>query len=330
MRFDLHPQLHMLTALFLSLLLLTLTTLLAGTRQKTLSKALRQRLMVVRDSAQNTRTGTPLLDLTGADDQGLLDKFTAWLGRFRFYAKLERLLVHAGSTTSVSNLVLGSTGFSLAGALVTLLATGKGTLACCGFFAGAIAPYVWLCRKRARRLKRFDDAVPEAIDLMARSLRAGHSMMAAIEIIAEQSAKPLAQEFERIFQQQRLGVRLREALLEATERTPSADFHFLVIAILVQRESGGDLTEILDRTTHVIRERVRIRGEVRVYTAQGRMSGWILSLLPVILLILINLVDPGYSKVLFHDATGQKMLAAGIVLICLGGFIISRIVDIRV
>ncbi len=320
----------MLIALFFSFLLLTLTILLAGTRQKTLSKSLRQRLLVVRDSAQNARTGAPLLDLVGENDQGLFKRFSTWLERFRFYAKFERLLVHAGSTSSVSSLVLGSAGLSLIAALVMLLATGKALLACCGFFAGAVAPYAWLRRKRTKRLNRFDDAMPDAIDLMARSLRAGHSMTAAIEIIAEQSAKPLAQEFERIFQQQRLGVRLREALLEATERTPSADFHFLVTAILVQRESGGDLTEILDRTTHVIRERVRIRGEVRVYTAQGRMSGWILSLLPVILLLLINLVDPGYSNLLFHDATGQKMLATGTVLICLGGFIINRIVDIRV
>lgn len=312
------------------MLLLTLTILLAGMRQKTLSKVLRQRLMVVRDLAQNTRTGAPLLDLTGGDDQKLLDRFSAWLMHFGFYTKLERLIVHAGSTASVSGMVLCTFGISFTAALVVMLATGKVLLACCGLFAGAVAPYAWLRRKRTKRLKRFDDAMPDAIDLMARSLRAGHSITAAIEIIAEQSAKPLAQEFERIFQQQRLGVRLREALLEATERTPSADFHFLVIAILVQRESGGDLTEILDRTTHVIRERVRIRGEVRVYTAQGRMSGWILSLLPVILLLLINLIAPGYSQPLFHDATGQKMLAAGAVLICIGGFMISRIVDIRV
>ncbi len=320
----------MFIALFLSLLTLTLATLLAGTRQKTLSKSLRQRLVVIRDSAQNAKTGAPLLDLTGGDDPGLLDRFGAWLDRFRLSAKIERLLLHAGSKLSVSVLVLCSGGLSLVATVVTLFATGRVLLAWCGLLLGPVATYAWLRRKRAKRLKRFDDAMPDAIDLMARSLRAGHSITAAIEIVAEQSAQPLAREFERVFQQQRLGVRLREALLEATEHTPSTDFHFLVTAILVQRESGGDLTEILDRTTHVIRERVRIRGEVRVYTAQGRMTGWILRLLPVILLLLINLIDPGYSQLLFHDPSGEKMLGAGVVLVCLGAFVISRIVDVRV
>jgi tight adherence protein B len=168
------------------------------------------------------------------------------------------------------------------------------------------------------------------MDLMARSLRAGHSMNSSIELIAEQSPEPLASEFVQVYKQQRLGLQFRDALLQMGTRIPSRDLQFLITAILVQKETGGDLTEILDRASHVIRDRIRIEGEVRTHTAQGRLTGWILGLLPVIMLVLINIASPGYSAVLFHDPTGQKLLYAGGVLIVLGGLIIRMIVDVQV
>jgi tight adherence protein B len=127
-----------------------------------------------------------------------------------------------------------------------------------------------------------------------------------------------------------VGLLFREALLQMGERVPSRDLQFLVTAILVQKETGGDLTEILDRASHVIRERVRIEGEVRTHSAQGRLTGWILGLLPVIMLGLVNIVSPGYSSVLFHDPTGQKMLYVGGALILVGGLVIRKVVDIQV
>jgi tight adherence protein B len=125
-------------------------------------------------------------------------------------------------------------------------------------------------------------------------------------------------------------MQFRDALLQTGARMPSRDLQFLITAILVQKETGGDLTEILDRASHVIRERIRIEGEVRTHTAQGRLTGWILGLMPVIMLCLINIASPGYSTVLFHDPTGQKLLYAGGVLIVIGGLIIRKIVDVQV
>ena len=122
----------------------------------------------------------------------------------------------------------------------------------------------------------------------------------------------------------------RDALLQFGDRIPSKDLHFLITAILVQKETGGDLTEILDRTTRVIRDRVRIEGEIRTYTAQGRLTGWILGGLPVALLVILNIMTPGYSKVLFHDPVGQDLLYAGGVMIVIGGLIIRKIVNIQV
>jgi tight adherence protein B len=179
-------------------------------------------------------------------------------------------------------------------------------------------------------VKNFNSALPDAIDLMARSLLAGHSMGSSIELIAEQSPEPLSFEFVQVFQQQRLGLHFRDALLQMGARVPSRDLQFLITAILVQKETGGDLTEILARASHVIRERVRIEGEVRTRTAQGRLTGWILVLLPVILLALISFITPDYSSILFHDPLGQKMLYAGAALIAVGSFIIRKVVDVQV
>ena len=205
-----------------------------------------------------------------------------------------------------------------------------GPLAGGATLVGAAIPYMLLRMKRGRRLKAFNTALPDAIDLMARSLRAGHSMNSSIELIAEQSPEPLSSEFVQVYKQQRLGLHFRDALLQMGRRIPSRDLQFLITAILVQKETGGDLTEILDRTAHVIRDRMRIEGEVRTRTAQGRLTGWILGLLPVIMLVLLNIVSPGYSSILFHDPTGQKLLYAGGILIVLGGLIIRKIVDVQV
>ena len=230
----------------------------------------------------------------------------------------------------LSGLFLAQAGAAFAVALVAYLVVGNAVLACGVGTPAAFLPVMYFRIKRSRRLKAFNNALPDAIDLMARSLVAGHSIGSAIEMIADQSPQPLAYEFMQVFQQQRLGLNFRDALLQMGARVPSRDLHFLITAILVQKETGGELTEILDRTAHVIRERIRIQGEVRTRTAQGRLTGWILGALPVVMLGLINLISPGYSSILFHDPLGQMLLCAGVVLIAIGAFVIRRVVDIKV
>jgi tight adherence protein B len=221
-------------------------------------------------------------------------------------------------------------GTALACGLICFFILGSPLLAGAATIAGSAVPCGVLRFKRNRRMKAFNAALPEAIDLMSRSLLAGHSMGSSIELIAEQSPEPLAFEFVQVYQQQRLGLQFRDALLQMGSRMPSRDLQFLITAILVQKETGGDLTEILARASHVIRERIHIEGEVRTRTAQGRLTGWVLGLLPVVMLVLINLVSPGYSSVLFHDPIGQKLLYAGGTLILIGGLIIRKVVDVQV
>jgi tight adherence protein B len=238
--------------------------------------------------------------------------------------------MHADSDLSVGATVLISAGSGLLCGVLVFLLVDFVLLATLALALGSALPYGILRLKRARRLKAFNASLPDAIDLMARALRAGHAMGSSIEMVADQMPEPLSFEFVQVYQQQRLGLQFRDALLQMGARVPSRDLGFLITAILVQKETGGDLTEILDRTAHVIRERIRIEGEVRTHTAQGRLTGWILGLLPIVLLVLINLVSPGYSTPLFHDPVGQNLLYAGGIFISIGAFMIRKIVDVQV
>ncbi len=165
---------------------------------------------------------------------------------------------------------------------------------------------------------------------MTRALRAGHSISAAIEIVAEEGTEPLRSEFRQVYKQQNFGLPNREALLQLARRVPSPDLRFVVTAMLVQKETGGNLVDILDRAAFVLRDRLRIQGEVGIYTAQGRLTGWILTLLPFVMFVLINCANPGYTSVLLKDPMGRKLTYIGICMIGIGGVIIRKIVNIKV
>jgi tight adherence protein B len=319
-----------LTITFLLALVLSYSILMLGTRTTAASKSVQARLETIRHSIQAQKTGTNGVDMGADEERNFVIRLGVFLQRYQFAKKLQVLLIHADSSMSVGGIVLASAGAALGCGLLSFLLLHMVLLAGAACAAGACIPYFLLRRKRNRRLKAFNTALPDAIDLMGRSLRAGHSMNASIELIADQSPEPLSSEFVQVYKQQRLGVHFRDALLHMGARVPSRDLQFLITAILVQKETGGDLTEILDRTSHVIRDRVRIEGEVRTRTAQGRLTGWILSLLPVIILVLLNIISPGNTAILFHDPTGQKLLYAGGALILLGGLIIRKIVNVQV
>jgi tight adherence protein B len=321
--------LNPLTLTFFVVLATSFTVLALFMGPRAPSKSASRRLIGIQSPAQ-TRDGGVFMELKEVDQLTPAARLGAYLERYRFTGRLKLLLVHADSSLGVGGVALASLGAALACGLLCFLLLQSVLPAILSSLAGAAIPEAFLRHKRARRLKAFNTALPDAIDLMARSLRAGHAMGSAIEIVAEQATEPLASEFVQVYQQQRLGIQFRDALLEMGTRVPSRDLQFLITAILVQKETGGDLTEILDRATHVIRERVRIEGEVLTRTAQGRMTGWILALLPIVMLGLLNLVSPAYSTVLFHDPIGQELLYAGGAMIFIGTLIIRKIVDVQV
>jgi tight adherence protein B len=165
---------------------------------------------------------------------------------------------------------------------------------------------------------------------MSGALRAGQALASTVEIVAEEADDPLGSEFRRTAVEQSFGLPFRDAMLSLRSRVPVADLQFLVTAILVQKETGGNLAQILDKTSHMIRERVRVAGEMRVRTAQGRVTGWVLCLLPFVMFIGINLLHPGYGRVLFEDPLGQKMVTYAAILMVIGVFVIRRIVKVTI
>ena len=195
--------------------------------------------------------------------------------------------------------------------------------------AGAVAssmPLLLLRSRARRRTAAMNKVLPGVLEMISRALRAGHSMPAAIGMVAEGSAEPARSAFGEVFQKQKFGLPLRDALLELVRCFPSEDLKVFVTAVLVQRDTGGNLVQILDRTSAVIRERLKLEGDVRVHTAQGRLTGWILCLLPVIMLGLLTISNPSYPRVLIDDPLGRKLLYVGVVLLLVGGFMIQRIV----
>jgi tight adherence protein B len=197
-----------------------------------------------------------------------------------------------------------------------------------GFAFGAI-PFAFLLQKRQRRLRRFSEQLPEAIGLMSRGLRAGQALPTTVETVAEESDDPLGSEFRRAADEQNFGLPFREAMVNLSRRVPVPDLQFLVTAILVQKETGGTLAHILDKTSHVIRERIRVTGQMRIRTAQARFSAWILCALPFVMFIGLNVLNAGYGRVLFQDPLGQKMVAYAAVMMVIGIFIIRRIANVK-
>ena len=316
---------------FVLLLAVGLAAYLYGSQRPPSERAVEERLGRIRPIA------TAFGGTRGAEQpspSALAARLLSWLehrlAHLPFTARLKTLIEQSGSDRSSAALLYACACAGLLGGVLAWVLLPSVALRIFLAALGAAAPYLKMRFRRKRRIAAFNAALPDAIDLMSRSLIAGHAMSSAIEVVAEQSPEPVRTEFREVYQQQKFGLPMREALLRLSERMPSCDLRFVTTAVLVQRETGGDLTDILDRTTNVIRERVRIQNEVKVYTAQGRLTGWILSLLPVVMLGLLNLVSPGYSHVLFHDPLGQKLAYAGFALIVSGGLIIRKIVDIKV
>ena len=198
-----------------------------------------------------------------------------------------------------------------------------------GLLASAM-PYFWARHKRGKRLDKFQEGLPEALDLMVNALRAGHSLIAAMGSVARECADPLGCEFKACFEEQNYGLEMKTALDNMINRVPLQDLRIVSTAIMIQRESGGNLAEVLDKTSHVIRERFRLKRQVSVHTAQGRMTGWVLTLLPVILGIALYFVNPDMMSLLWKNPMGIKLLWSSFGMIVVGGLIIRHIVNMDV
>ena len=240
------------------------------------------------------------------------------------------LIDQSGLQWTIGRVVFSTLVMICVGALLGNWWIAPGLLGWAPGLALGAAPYVFLLKKREWRFRRITQQLPEAIDLMSSGLRAGQALASTVETVAKEADDPLASEFRRAAVEQSFGLPFRDAMLNLRSRTPVPDLQFLVAAILVQKETGGNLAQILDKTSRMIRERMRVAGEMRIRTAQGRITGWVLCALPFAMFIGMNLLHPGYGRVLFENPLGRTMLTYAGILMVIGVFLIRRIVNITV
>jgi tight adherence protein B len=216
-------------------------------------------------------------------------------------------------------------------AMVAGVATGMGPIAApiLGIFASTL-PLIWLMLRRRRRFRRFAKQLPDALELMSRALRAGHSLASGFNLVAGEMTDPIATEFRKAFEEQNLGIPLDQSLENMTSRMPNLDLKFFATAVILQRQTGGDLAEILDKIGRLIRERFQIWGQVQALTGEGRLSGIVLLALPPFLFVAVWRLNPDYVLPLFTDPLGKKMLAVAVIMQVLGALVIRKIVNIRV
>ena len=240
------------------------------------------------------------------------------------------LIKQAGSDWWVSSVIFGSITCLFVGWFIASLRFQSSAVI---FFVSVIAgciPVGYLLVQRMRRLQACDTQLPQAIDLMSRALRAGHALNSAIEMVSHDIPEPLAGEFRMVHEEQSLGLPLRDALMNLLDRIPRDDMRFLTTALLLQKETGGNLVQILDTTSRVMKERVRLRGQIRIYTAQARVSAWVVSLMPFAMFLLLNLLNPGYEDIMLKDATGRVLVYIGLGMWAAGILTIRKLIAIKV
>ena len=243
---------------------------------------------------------------------------------------LQSLIDQSGVKITPSAVVLISVMGALMAGLITYLLLPLALVVVLVALAAAFAPFGFLLHRRGRRLKRFEEMFPEALDLLSRAIRAGHAFQTAMGMVADELPEPVGPEFKKTFDQQNFGLPLRDALNELSERIHLLDVRFFVTAVLIQRDTGGNLSEILDNLAHVVRERFKIQRQVRVHTAHGRFTGYVLLALPAALAVALSVINPAHMELLFHERMGQIMLMGAIVMQSIGFVWIRKVIKIEV
>jgi tight adherence protein B len=257
-----------------------------------------------------------------------------WLNRsllkLEITARLKRMIDQADLHVTVMRLVLFSgtaaaLGF-LAASMITVSLPLKGLF---GFIAGAL-PFLYVISKRKKRLKRFLQLLPDALDLMSRGLSAGHAFTEALQMVAQEMPEPIATEFRKTYDEQNLGLSLKLALENLVQRVPLLDLRMCVTAIMIQRETGGNLSELLEKVAYTIRERFRIMEDLKTLTLSSRWSAWLLCALPIFLAIYMSVMNPSYMEVMWRDPRGHNLLFIAAIMQILGMLMVQKIMKIKI
>jgi tight adherence protein B len=262
----------------------------------------------------------PLEDAPGKIEEFLGEKLN--LGRMISQAGIKNL--SAGKFLAIcSGLGIGST-------MLYLISSPMKSVAPLVFICTFFLPFLFVLMKKKKRMKMFSSQLADAMDVLSRALRSGYSMPAGLQLIGTQMAEPLGPEFAKCFEQQNLGMSVEESIRDMTERVGNVDLRFFATAVILQRQTGGDLAEILDKISHLIRERFKIWGQIQALTGEGRLSGIVLLALPPVLFVTMLKLNYDYIMMLFNDPLGQKMLAFGIFMQVIGAICIKKIITIKV
>jgi tight adherence protein B len=256
-----------------------------------------------------------------------LDTF---LRRSTRVSDLQKMLAQADMSLRVSNFLGISALTGVAATIIAYVLSKRVEVAWVALLVGFVLPYSYASIRRNKRFEKFEELFPEAIDTLARAVRAGHAFTTALEMITAEVSEPVSGEFRQLYEEQKFGMPVRDALLNLTDRMPLVDVKFFVTAVMLQRETGGNLAEILDNLSYVIRERFKIQRQVRVYTAQGRLTMALLMGMPPIIVTTMLLLNPSFIRPLFSDPIGHFLLVAGITLQTIGYFVIRKIIRIQV
>jgi tight adherence protein B len=281
--------------------------------------------VTTRDEAVIGTTGSSLL--RDREETTALDTM---LGVFPQLRDIKGLLEQADLNWTPGTFLLISAGLAAALGASGFILSERALPAVLAAIAGLMFPYFYVKRLKKRRIRRFEEQFPEAIDLLGRSIRAGHAFPTGLKVVAEESPDPVGTEFRQIFEEQKFGLPLEDSLLGLADRVDLVDIRIFVTAILIQREVGGNLAEILDKIAYTIRERFTLQRQIRVYTAQGRLTGYILAALPILLGLAITALNPEYMAILFEEPVGKGLIALAAILQFLGFLVIRRIIDIEI
>jgi len=292
------------------------------------ARLLRERLAAVQKAAERS----PSEDLALLRDEMLseIPALDNLLRRSARVSNLQTYLSQADMKLRAGNMLMLSLGCGVGVGVVAGLAGLAAPFAAVGALVGLLLPFAFVSYKRGKRFQEFEELFPEAIDTLARAVRAGHALTTALELIGNEVTEPVASEFRKLFEEQKFGLPVRDALVNLTERVPLVDVKFFVTAVMLQRETGGNLAEILDNLSYVIRERFKILRQVRVYTAQGRLTMVLLMGLPPVIVLVMLLMNPAFIRPLFTDPIGHTLIVSGIALQTVGYFVIRKVIQIQV
>jgi tight adherence protein B len=293
------------------------------------ARLIRERLATVQKAPE--RAPEEELALLRDEQLSRIPALDSLLRRSERVSAIQKSLAQAGMKLRAGNF-LGlcvATGIG-AGFVVVVFTRSNAAVIWFAMLLGFLLPYFYVSYRRNKRFEKFEELFPEAIDTLARAVRAGHAFTTALEMISNEVGEPVCSEFRKLYEEQKFGMPVRDALFNLTDRMPLVDVKFFVTAVMLQRETGGNLAEILDNLSYVIRERFKIQRQVRVYTAQGRLTMALLMGMPPVIVVTMLVLNPGFIRPLFADPIGHTLIVAGITLQTVGYFVIRKIIKIQV